>query len=250
MSKKKSLFKIGLKEGFPIGLGYFPLAFTLGIAGTNMGNMGLKLIHSLAMALLSFTGVGQLTTLNLMKAHETHLMLFLSLLVINLRHIVLSLILSQRLDPKTTFGQKLILAMGNTDEIFALTIRKEGKIPFNYFFGVMTVPYLAWAMGVLIGGIAGDILPHNVMVAMNMALYAMLISAVVPAAKESKAAFCTAALAGVISSVMYWVKNLIPQESIFSGLFQSGGTLIIGSLVSAAIAALIFPKNKEESSNE
>ena len=29
--KNGSLFKTGLKDGYPIGLGYLPLAFTLGV---------------------------------------------------------------------------------------------------------------------------------------------------------------------------------------------------------------------------
>lgn len=246
MGKEKSLFKSGLREGLPIGIGYFPLAFTLGVAASNLSYMGLKLYHSLIMGVLSFTAVGQMNTFNLMELKEQYIPIFLSLLIINLRNIVLSLIMAQKIDPKTTFGQKLILAMGNTDEIFALTIRKEGKIPFNYFFGVMTIPYVAWILGLLIGGVAGDILPHSVVIAMNMGLYAMLIAAVVPSAKESKPILYAAVLAGTLSCVLQWLRTFVPEGSIWSGVLQPGGVLISGSLISATIIACLFPKEKEE----
>ena len=73
-----------------------------------------------------------------------------------------------------------------TDEIFALTIRKEGKLRGNYLLGVMALPYFAWFAGIVIGSVAGDILPHQITIALGMALYGMLIASVVPAVKESK----------------------------------------------------------------
>lgn len=248
MSKDKSLFKSGLKDGLPIGVGYFPLAFTLGIGGSKIG---LKLFHSLSMAVLSFTGVGQKTAMDLISEHEQYIGFFLALLVINLRNIVLSLTMAQRLDPKTGLGKKLILAMGNTDEIFALTIRREGKIPANYFLGVMTLPYAAWLLGVLIGGVAGDLLPGSVITAMSMALYAMLIAAVVPAAKESKPILYVATISGFLSCMLQWLRDLLkngttPIGNFLSGLLQPGGIIIIGSLLSAMIIAWKFPTKVEE----
>ena len=95
MEESKSLFKQGLKEGFPIGLGYLPLAFTLGV---NAATGGFKFLNSITMSILSFTGVGQMNAMSLMLENATYFSIFIALLVINLRNIVLSLSLSQRLD--------------------------------------------------------------------------------------------------------------------------------------------------------
>lgn len=248
MEQKGSLFKNGLKDGFPIGLGYFPIAFTLGIGASESG---ISLVNSLLMAVLSFTGVGQITTMDLMKANERYTVVFLTLLVINLRNIVLSLSMATKLDKKVSLPQKLILAMGNTDEIFALTIRKEGKIPFNYFLGVMTVPYIAWFLGTLIGGVAGDILPKSIISAMAMALYAMLISSIVPAAKESKPILYVAIVSGLISCIMQWVNDAIKSGvlhlgPVLEGILQPGGIIVIGSILSAVLVAWKFPTKVEE----
>lgn len=245
--EKKSLFKLGLKDGYPIGLGYFPLAFTLGIGASNLG---LALPASISMALLSFTGVGQLTTMDLISTHERYIGIFLALLVINLRNIVLSLSMAGKLDPKVGIGKKLFIAMGNTDEIFALTIRKEGKLQANYLFGVIALPYFAWIAGIIIGGIAGDILPHQVTIALGMALYGMLISAIVPAVKESKPVLYVAILSGVLSCVFKWINVFFSSDSIvgkiISVLFSKSGVIIIGSLLSAMIVASKFPTKKKE----
>ena len=250
MGKKTSLFKTGLKDGYPIGFGYLPLAFTLGIGASNMG---LKLPVSIAMSMLSFTGVGQLTAMDLISRNESYIGFFLALLVINLRNIVLSLSMSQKLDPKTKLGKKLVLAMGNTDEIFALTIRREGKLPANYLLGVMTLPYAAWFLGAFVGGVAGDILPPQITIAMKMALYAMLIASIVPAVKESRPIMYVAIISGTLSCILKWLRPLFTGESgldkVMSGILSPSGVIIIGSLVSAGIIGAMFPvmnKNKEE----
>ena len=244
---KKSLFKTGLKDGYPIGLGYFPLAFTLGIGASNLG---LALPKTIAMAMLSFTGVGQLTTMDLISTQESYIGIFLALLVINLRNIVLSLSMAGKLDPKVGLGKKLFIAMGNTDEIFALTIRKEGRLQGNYLLGVMALPYFAWFAGAMIGGIAGDILPHQITIALGMALYGMLIASIVPAVKESKPVLYVAILSGVLSCLFKWFNTLFTGDSmvdkIFSILFSKSGVIIIGSLVSAMVVASKFPTKKKE----
>ena len=243
MKEKASLFKAGLKDGFPIGLGYLPLAFTLGMNSTTGG---FSLIPSLLMSALSFTGVGQMTTMDLMSKHSTYFGLFIALLVINLRNIVLSLSLAQRINPKVGFFKRAIMAMGNTDEIFALTIRHKGEIPANYFLGVMTLPYAAWILGALVGSIASTLIPPDICIAMKMALYAMLVASVVPACKESKPILYTAVLSGVISCVLQWIPAI--KETL-----KASGIVVIGSLVSAVIIALLFPvenKTEEEQPNE
>ena len=201
MEESKSLFKQGLKEGFPIGLGYLPLAFTLGV---NAATGGFKFLNSITMSILSFTGVGQMNAMSLMLENATYFSIFIALLVINLRNIVLSLSLSQRLDENVSLWKRLIIAMGNTDEIFALTIRREGKIPTDYFLGVMSFPYFAWGVGAIVGNLATTLVPRDICIAMSMALYAMLVASVVPAVKKSKPILFVAILSGVLS---YYARN-------------------------------------------
>lgn len=238
MEKNKSLFTQGLKEGFPIGMGYLPLAFSLGV---NAATDGFKFFTSVAMSLLSFTGVGQMNAMALMLENATYFSIFISLMVINLRNIVLSLSLTQRLEENVSLWQRLIIAMGNTDEIFALTIRREGKIPADYFIGVMTFPYFAWAFGSVVGNFATTLVPKDICIVMSMALYAMLIAAVVPAAKKSRSVLFVAVLSGVLSFVMQGVKPINAALVGLMGKSASSWILVAGSVFTAAIAAYIWP---------
>lgn len=243
MKEKASLLKKGLKDGFPIGLGYLPLAFTLGMNATTGG---FNLLASVVMSALSFTGVGQMTTMDLMSKHSTYFGLFIALLVINLRNIVLSLSLAQRMNNKVGFFKRLIISMGNTDEIFALTIRYKGEIPSNYFLGVMTLPYAAWIIGVLVGSIASSLVPQDICTAMGMALYAMLIASVVPACKESKPILYTASLSGVLSCILQWISPI-------KEVLKPSGIIVVGSLISAITVAILFPVKstpEEETADE
>lgn len=248
MKKEKSIFKQGLKDGLPIGLGYLPLAFTLGVNATTGG---FKFLASILMSMLSFTGVGQMTGMALMLENATYVSVFIALLVINLRNIVLSLSLSQRLDNDASFWKRLIISMGNTDEIFALTIMREGKIPSNYFLGVMTLPYLSWTLGAIIGSLATTLVPQDICIAMGMALYAMLIASVVPAMKKSKPVLFVAILSGILSLIMQGIKPVDQALISFLGKSAHSYVLVVGSLLSAGITALIWPlKDTEEEENE
>lgn len=249
MKENKSLFKQGIKEGVPIGLGYLPLAFTLGV---NAATGGFKFLTSMAMSILSFTGVGQMNAMALMQENSTYFSIFIALLVINLRNIVLSLSLSQRLEENVSLWKRLIIAMGNTDEIFALTIRREGKIPADYFLGVMSFPYFAWGIGSIVGNIATTLVPKDICIAMSMALYAMLIASIVPAMKKSKPILFVASLSGLLSFIMQGFKPVNTILINWMGKSVSSWILVFGSVFSAAIAACIWPVKdyKEEDISE
>lgn len=247
----KSLFRQGLKEGVPIGLGYLPLAFTLGV---NAATSGFEFFNSIIMSLSSFTGVGQMNAMSLMLENAAFFSIFISLLVINLRNIVISLALSQRLEKNVGLWKRLIIAMGNTDEIFALTIRREGKIPADYFLGVMTFPYVAWGLGALVGNVATTLVPKDICIAMSMALYAMLVAAVIPAAKKAKPVLFVVILAGLLNFIMQGIKPINDVLLNLMGNSACSWILVAGSVFSAAIAACIWPVNdndsKEENGNE
>lgn len=247
MENKKSLFKEGLKEGFPIGLGYLPLAFSLGV---NAATGGFSFLSTMVASLLSFTGVGLMTSMALMLENVAYASIFVALLVINLRNIVLSLSMSQRLEENISLWKKLIIAMGNTDEIFALTIRREGKISGDYFLGVMSAPYFAWGVGTLVGLVATTLVPQDICVAMSMSLYAMLVAAVVPAMKKSQPILFTAVLSGLISYILQGIEPINAVLVHWMGRSASSWILVFGAIFSASVAACIWPVSDREGNKE
>ena len=47
-------------------------------------------------------------------------------------------------------------------------------------YGLMTIPYIGWALGTLVGAAAGMLLPESIRSALGIAIYGMFIAIVVP----------------------------------------------------------------------
>ncbi len=109
------------------------------------------------------------------------------------------------------------------------------SISFPFMLGLITRPSLGWALGTVLGALSSGILPQAVQSAMGIALYAMFIALVVPAAKKAIPVLVVALIGIMISTVFSWVPVL--QQ------FLSGGWLImLATIVAAGIGALYFPQ--------
>ena len=246
VSKEKSQFMTGVKEGLPIGLGYLPIAFTVGMGLISKGFSFLTNFLSS----FSVTAMGTITMTSLMSSGETYIGIFLALFLVNLRHIVLSLALSQRLERNVPLFKKFLVGIGITDENFALAIRKDGDISANYYIGVTVFPWICWVVGAVAGSIAGDILPPLLTTAMQMALYGMLLYALVPAAKKSRPALYTMIIAGLLSTAIRWLRPCFTGNKVMSFILSPSISLVFGSIVGAAIVAAKFPSKDEEEEKE
>ena len=63
--QREHAFRYGLKQGFPIGLGYFPVSFTFGLL-TVAG--GLPVWAGILISLTNLTSAGQFAGMNLILA--------------------------------------------------------------------------------------------------------------------------------------------------------------------------------------
>ena len=109
----------------------------------------------------------------------------LAVLTINLRYILMSLSLTQKLAPMPLW-HKLIIGYAVTDEIYAAAIGRDKDVTRDYYVGLMLLPVLGWTMGTLLGASLGALLPQDVVNALGIALYCMFIALVVPPARRTK----------------------------------------------------------------
>ncbi len=232
-------FKSGLKDGIPIALGYLSVSFTFGILAAASG---LPAPIAILISMTNMTSAGQLAGLNIMVAGGGFIELILSQLVINMRYALMSISLSQKFDSKTSRLKKCLLAFGNTDEVFAVSMSKKQDINGRYFFGLMLLPYIFWTLGTVLGSLSGNILPESFISALSIALYAMFIAIIIPPAKRYK----SVAIVILISVVLGLIFKFSP---LLSGI-SSGFAVIIISVVSCLIGAYFFPIGEEESDNE
>ena len=137
-------FQKGLGDGTPIGLGYFSVSFAFGISAAAAG---VPVWGAALISMSNVTSAGQFAGLSLMAAGASLAEQALTQLVINLRYALMSLSLSQKLDPAIGLLERLLMAFLNTDEVFAVASSQEGMVGRRYYYGLMIAPYLGWSAG-------------------------------------------------------------------------------------------------------
>lgn len=231
----KQEFKIGLKDGIPIAIGYFSVSFTFGIMAAQAD---ISPVIATVISLTNMTSAGQFAGLGLITAAGSYIEMFLTQLVINLRYSLMSLSLSQKLSSDFTTPKRMGLAVAITDEIFALAASRPYRITPTYLAGLEILPIAGWVSGTFAGAVAGSILPGFVQSALGVALYAMFVAIVLPPARENMHIALVAVMALVISCLLYY----LPLFSFIS----SGFSIIICTVAAAGIGALLFPIEDEE----
>ena len=96
-----------------------------------------------------------------------------------------------------------MLGFGITDEIFAVAVNRKEPVSRIYFLGLMTLPYLGWSLGTLMGAVLGDIMNETLSDAMGLAIYGMFIAIIVPKAKEERSTLLIILLAIAVSCALY-----------------------------------------------
>lgn len=150
----------------------------------------------------------------------------------------MSLSLSQKFDSCVKTRHRLLIAYGNTDEIFAVASSKRGSVGQFYMYGLILLPVLGWVGGTLTGAIASTVMPAYVRSALGVALYGMFIAIVVPPAKKESTVRTVVFIALALSCMFYY----LPVLKQVSGGFM----IIICTLLAAGIGAVLFPIKEDE----
>ena len=226
----KNRFFCGLKDGIPICVGYIPIAFAFGMQAAQSG---LPVWTPVAISMTNLTSAGQFAGLEIILASGTLIELAITTFIINIRYMLMSLALSQRMDPKMTTLQRCLIAFGNTDEIFAVAVRREERLTLPYLLGLILLPYIGWAGGTLIGATATALLPRALQSALGITIYAMFIAIIVPPSRKAKPILVTVLLAAGLSCLFRYLPLL--------NRLSAGWVIIIVALAAAGFCAWRFP---------
>ena len=219
----------------PVCIGYFSVSFGFGAMAVAQG---LSIWHAILISATNLTSAGQFAGLTVIAAGSALIEMVLTQLVINSRYALMSLALGPRFGPNVGTGRRLAAAFFNTDEIFALGMAREGKLTASYFIGAGTVAAIGWTCGTALGALAGSLLPLSVRAALSVLLYGMFIAIVGPHARQEQAVLLNVVLALIFSCLFSWVPVL---QNVSAGL-----AIVICTVASAAICALVFPVADEE----
>lgn len=222
-------------HGIPIALGYIPVSFTFGLMAVKGG---IPALAAILISMTNLTSAGQFAGMNLIIEGASLVEIALTTLIVNLRYMLMSISLSQKLSNKIPAFKKYILAFGITDEVFAVSAVQPGEVTSSYMSGLVTLPYIGWTIGTIMGALASSLLPQMLQNSMGIALYCMFIAIVVPAAKKSIAALVVALIAIFISSLFTWA----PLISSLS----AGWVIIIATVAASSIGAIAFPREDDE----
>ena len=106
--------------------------------------------------------------------------IILATFLLNLRHVIMSTCVMYRMHPAPK-PAKTAAAFGVTDESFAIfSTEKQERCTLSFFLGLITVTYLSWNLGTLIGAVTSDFLPPLLTASLGIALYAMFIGLLFP----------------------------------------------------------------------
>ena len=228
----KRVFLKGMRDGIPIGLGYFAVAFTLGIYARNVGLTALQATIS---SLLTHASAGQYAGFGMIGRAAAITEVVIMTVVINARYLLMSTALSQKLGPDTTFLQRLALGWCITDEVFGISMAYGDRLDPIYTYGSFSVASPGWALGTLMGVLMGNVLPQHVVSALSVGLYGMFIAIIMPPARKSRV------LAGVIllsMALSFACDRWIP------GLSEGMRTIVL-TVAIAAGTAILFPVKEE-----
>lgn len=234
--ENKAWFARGLRAGVPIGLGYFAVAFTLGIAARSAG---LTAFQATLSSLLLNASAGEFVGFTLMSAGAGYLEVAIMEAVANARYLLMSFSLSQKLRPETGLIHRLILGWYVTDEVFGVSISAPGYLNPWYTYGAIALACPGWAAGTCLGVILGNIFPASVVSALSVGLYGMFIAIFVPPARESRT------IRGLVL-VSMGLSFFVNRASMFAGVSSGIKTILLTVILSAA-AAILFPIREAKS---
>lgn len=232
---KKKDFIQGIKDGFPICLGYFSVSMAFGLTAVLSG---LPIWSAIVISLTNLTSAGQFAGANILIENGTFIELAITTLIINIRYFLMSLSVSQKVQSNITLKERLAISFGITDEIFAVSMQRKAELSSAYMAGLILTPVIGWTAGTTVGAMATSFMPQILSNAMGIALYGMFIAIIIPPAREKKSVMFTVILA-IIASIIF---TYLPPLSNLS----EGWSIIIIAILVSAIAATVFPVNVEE----
>lgn len=207
---KKKLIQAGLKSIFPLCVAAFPFSFIVGAVSINSG---MSVLQSTLWALTVFAGSAQMVALGLVQSSSQILVIMLTTFVINLRHALYSVSLSEHVK-EYPFHMRMLMAYGLTDEVYAASIgeMKENKPDRHwYYLAVMLGFWASWVMANFLGAMVGSSFPEISNYGLDFAMVAAFIAIVIPQIKsrECIVAAVVATVAGILLSGLPYSLGLI-----------------------------------------
>jgi len=232
-NKSQSLHMIrkGLMTGFPIILGYLPVAITFGVLAKQSG---LSMTELTLMSVFVYAGASQFMGANMIAVGAGAIEIIIATFVLNFRHFIMSLSFMNRLRG-IGLKSRIPLSLLLTDETFAMssmhTKEADEERGVLFYVTILFTAYFSWIIGSILGGFLGDVIPEKLSQSMGIALYAMFIGLLIPSVKKELKIGLIAIIAMLI--------NMICSQ------FMSDGWAIVMGTVLGGLSGVYFFKEEQ-----
>ncbi|WP_408004865.1 AzlC family ABC transporter permease [Radiobacillus kanasensis] len=223
----------GVAKGFPIMLGYLPIAITYGVLGEQAG---MSVTEITLMSVMVFAGASQFMGVNMIALGTGAMEIIIATFVLNFRHFVMSLSFMNRVRG-IGLKWKVPLSFGLTDETFAVASlhpEKAKEENGGYFYAaLMLTAYSSWVIGSFLGGVLGDIVPSSLSQSMGIALYAMFIGLLIPSVKKE----WRVGLIAVFAMLINYSASFIMSQ---------GWAIVLGTVLGGFIGIPLLKEDEKE----
>lgn len=229
---KRDIFLRGVRDGIPIALGYYAVAFSLGIIARKAG---IDAWLGYASSFFTRASAGEYGVYTLVAASATYVEVVAMSLITNLRYLLMSTALTQKFSESTGMVKRLLVACCITDEVFGISIAYPGRLAPEYTYGAALISTVFWASGTASGIVAAGALPTNIVTALSVSLYGMFLAIIIPPSKKDHAV----GLAVAASFLFSWLAEVVVGDYLSPGI----KTILLTLLISSAVA-IIKPVKK------
>jgi len=216
-------------------MGYFAVAFSLGIIAAKAG---LAPAEGFFSSFFTRASAGEYGTYTLVAVQAAYAEVVAMCMVVNLRYMLMSAALSQKIAPGTSWLHRLLMACCVTDEVFGISVAHPGYTPPAYTYAAALISSLFWASGCAVGIMAGSLLPQPMVTALSMSLYGMFLAIIIPPVHEDR----NVLWALIASFVLSGLCAVAPV----TGEWSSGMRTVVLTIIISAVAAWIKPINVDD----
>ena len=122
------IFLSGIRDGIPIALGYYAVAFSLGIIA---GNVGLDAFMGFIASFFTRASAGEYAGYTLAGAQAAYIEVIGMSLIANLRYLLMSTALTQKFRPGTSLFKRIIRTISYSQYIYAVPFQSVAELPVS-----------------------------------------------------------------------------------------------------------------------
>lgn len=145
----------GFRAVVPLWAGMIPFAIAYAVTARSAG---LSIFDTQLMSLAVFAGSAQFNGAGMFLSGAAPLTIILTTFVINVRHLLYSLSLGQKMN--LSWSQRLIGAHFLTDEAFGVTLA-SGQTNFAYLLGAELSVFVSWNLSTFAGSLLSEAIPDS-----------------------------------------------------------------------------------------